>query len=325
MDEVAGKRRASCMTGEKGDYERTSLWREIRLNRLTQLALASIGVAVAVLGLKLVAWWLTGSVALFSDAMESIVNVAAAAAAFLALHISSQPPDYNHPYGHHKAEYFSAVIEGALIMVAALIIFEEAYRSFQHPKVIHTPMLGLGVNAVASVVNGLWAYLLQREGRRARSPALIADAKHLFADVISSTGVIAGVILAVMTGWYMLDPILGALVAVNIVWSGSVLLRESVGGLMDEAAPPEIVETLKQVIATHGEGAIEAHDLRTRHAGQVIFIEFHLVVPGMMSVSEAHIICDRIEAKMRAAVPNVRVSIHLEPEHKAKLTGIGIL
>jgi cation diffusion facilitator family transporter len=174
-------------------------------------------------------------------------------------------------------------------------------------------------------VNGLWASLLQREGRSARSPALTADAKHLFADVISSSGVIVGVLLAVATGWEMLDPILGALVAINIVWSGSMLVRQSVGGLMDEAAPPEVVETLKKIIAQHGGGAIEAHDLRTRHAGQVIFVDFHLVVPGIMSVSEAHVICDRIEAQMRAVLPGVRVSIHLEPEHKAKLTGIGIL
>jgi cation diffusion facilitator family transporter len=301
------------------------LLKELGLNRLTRLALASIGIAVFVLALKLLAWRMTGSIALFSDAMESIVNVAAAAAAFLALTISAQPADYNHPYGHHKAEYFSAVIEGALIIVAALIIFQEAFSRYMNPRPIETPMMGLGVNAAASVVNALWASLLQREGRRARSPALTADAKHLFTDVLSSAAVIAGVVLAVVTGWEMLDPLLGALVAINIVWSGSLLVRESVGGLMDEAAPPEVIETLKEIIAQQGDGAIEAHDLRTRHAGQVTFVDFHLVVPGIMSVSEAHVICDRIEARMRAVLPGVRVSIHLEPEHKAKLTGIGIL
>jgi len=290
-----------------------------------RLAVGSIVVGLVVLGLKFAAYWLTGSVALYSDALESIVNVAAAVAALVAIRLSAKPADRNHPYGHHKAEYFSAVIEGVLIIVAALSIARASYLAIVTPHDPDFSMLGIGINAAASVINGIWAAVLIRQGRVRRSPALAADGRHLLTDVVSSVGVLAGVILAALTGYVLLDPILALFVAVNILWSGWVLVKSSVGGLMDEAVPPEALETIRTLISENAAGAIEAHDLRTRQAGRVTFIDFHLVVPGELSVLDAHAICDRIEAALRAEVGEAVITIHVEPEDKAKHTGVVVL
>ncbi|MGJ3262194.1 MAG: cation diffusion facilitator family transporter [Salinarimonas sp.] len=290
-----------------------------------RLAVGSIAVGVLVLGLKLAAWWLTGSVALYSDALESIVNVAAAVAALVAIRLSAKPADRNHPYGHHKAEYFSAVIEGVLIILAALSIAHAAWGALSAPHQPDFTPVGIAVNALASVINAVWATVLIRAGRARRSPALAADGRHLMTDVVSSVGVLVGVILAAVTGWLILDPILALLVAVNILWSGWQLVVSSVGGLMDEAVASEDLEAIRTVISRHADGAIEAHDLRTRRAGRVTFIDFHLVVPGGMTVCEAHEICDRIEGGLRAAVGEAVITIHVEPEDKAKHTGVLVL
>ena len=178
---------------------------------------------------------------------------------------------------------------------------------------------------LASVVNGIWAIVLMREGRSLRSPALEADGRHLMTDVVSSAGVAIGVVAAVLTGALWLDALLAALVAINILWSGWQVLRGSVGGLMDESVPEDDLETMRELISANADGAVEAHDLRARHAGQATFVEFHLVVPGEMSVEAAHDICDRIEAAMMAAFDGCRVTIHVEPEHKAKHSGIVVL
>lgn len=292
---------------------------------VTRLAIGSIVVGVAVLGLKFAAYWLTGSIALYSDALESIVNVAAAIAALVAIRLSAKPADRNHPYGHHKAEYFSAVIEGVLIIVAALSIARAAYSALITPHEPEFTLLGIGANALASAINAVWAWILIREGRARRSPALSADGRHLFTDVLSSLGVLAGIGLAVLTGYVILDPILALLVAVNILWSGWKLVASSVGGLMDEAVDADELARIRTVISDHAHGAIEAHDLRTRSAGRVTFIDFHLVVPGELSVMEAHTICDRIEAGLRAAVGEAVITIHIEPEDKAEHTGVLVL
>lgn len=289
---------------------------------IPKLALANIGVGIAVLGLKYLAFMLTGSIALYSDALESIINVAAALGVFLAVRLSAKPADKNHPYGHHKVEYFAAVIEGSLIVVAALSIFHAAYVGYLNPKLLTAPMEGLLVNAVATVINGVWCWVLIRQGRRQRSPAIVADGKHLLTDVLSSVGVLLGVSLVVATGWAVLDPILAALVALNILWSGWGLVKTSVGGLMDEAAASDVVERIQALISTHATGALEAHDLRTRHAGRATFIDFHLVVPGHMAVSDAHDICDRIERAIRDEIEDAVTTIHVEPENKAKHSGI---
>jgi cation diffusion facilitator family transporter len=298
---------------------------EARQSSAARLAAGSVAVAVAVLALKAMAWWVTGSVALYADALESIVNVAAALAALLAVRLSALPADANHPYGHSKAEYFSAVLEGALIIVAALLILHEAWGAFQAPRAPEQAGIGLAVAAVASGINAAWALFLGRRGKALRSPALIADARHLWADVVTSAGVLVGVGLVTLTGFLWLDPLLAALTAVNIIFSGWRLLRESVGGLMDEAVPPATMERIRRIVAEQASGAIEAHDLRSRHAGRHTFLEFHLVVPGDMRVSESHEICDRIEAALKAELEDAIITIHVEPEAKAKQQGVPVL
>lgn len=290
-----------------------------------RVALASIFVGIAVLALKYLAYRWTGSVALYSDALESIVNVASAIAAFLAVWFAAKPADSNHPYGHHKAEYMAAVLVGVLIVLAALSIGHEAWTNYLDPHPVDFTPEGLGVNALATVLNGIWATVLVRIGRGHRSMALVADGKHLYTDVFSSLGVLAGVILVMLTGIRELDSLLAGLVALNILWSGWGLMKESLGGLMDEAVAPALQDRIRDVISTSADGAIEAHDLRTRSAGHVVFVDFHLVVPADMTVERAHDICDRIEAAISKEVPGARTTIHVEPEHKAKHTGIVVI
>ena len=292
---------------------------------IVRIAIASILVGVLVLAIKTVAWWLTDSIALLADALESIVNVAAAIAALVAIRISARPADATHPYGHHKAEFFSAVLEGVLIIVAALLILRESYFGLLSPRAMDLPIEGLLVNGAATAINAVWAWVLVHQGAKARSPALVADGRHLFTDVVTSVGVAIGVFLAIVTGWWMLDPIMAGLVALNILWSGFRVMRESLSGLMDEAVPPETLDRVRDIISKEAGGAVEAHDLKTRHAGQATFIDFHLVVPGDMTVYDAHEICDRVESALREGVDGAKVTIHVEPEHKQKHSGIVVL
>ncbi len=290
-----------------------------------KIATIGVGVAFVIFALKYIAFYVTGSVALYSDALESIVNIATAVAALIALQVSAKPADANHPYGHHKAEYFSVVLEGVLIIIAALSIFREAYFGFLSPQLPSAPAQGLTLNGIAAVLNAIWGFVLVREGRRQSSPALVADGKHLYTDVLSSVGVIVGLTLAMATGLPILDPILAALVAINILWQGWALIRESLSGLMDEAVSPELLEKIRLIISVYAEGALEAHDVRTRHAGRMTFVDFHLVVPGLMSVSEAHDICDRVEKALREEMTDALITIHVEPEEKAKHQGVVVL
>ncbi len=295
------------------------------MSQTMKIASASIVIGVIVLGLKTLAWWLTGSVALMSDALESIVNVATAIAALVAIKVASRPADHVHPYGHHKAEFFSAVLEGVMIIVAALLILREAYHGIMAPRLLDAPIEGLLINIAAGVLNAVWCRVLIRRGTALKSPALVADGHHLFADVVTSAGVVIGVTLAVMTGWAILDPILAGLVALNILWSGWKVMTSSLSGLMDEAVPDDVMTLIRATIADRATGAIEAHDLRTRHAGRATFIDFHLVVDGDTTVSRAHEICDRIEAELKAKLPSAEITIHVEPEHKAKHSGVLVL
>lgn len=290
--------------------------------RTARLALASIPVAILVMGLKYGAYFITGSAALYSDALESIVNVVAAAAASTAIIYARRPADEDHPYGHHKAEYFSAVVEGVMIVIAALLIFEEAARAFLHPRVLTDPVSGFAVNLVAAAINGGWAVLLIRVGRADRSPALVADGRHVMADVWTSLGVIVGLVLSLATGWLWLDPVMAMLVAVNIVREGWMVISESVDGLMDRAVPEDEAERIRAVIHDNASGAIEAHDIKTRFAARATFIEFHLVVDADMTVERSHGICDTIEAALRNEIPGARVTIHVEPHYKEKGEGV---
>jgi cation diffusion facilitator family transporter len=290
-----------------------------------RFALGSMFAGCLVLGLKGAAWWLTGSAALYSDALESIVNVAASLIAWIALRFAARPADANHPYGHDKAEFFAAVIEGVLITVAALLIFDEAWISWRHVRALDAPFQGIALNAVATVINAVWSVVMVSAGRRLRSPALLADGRHLMADVVTSVGIAAGVFLAVFTGQFILDPLLAAATGVYVLWSGIRMISSSVSGLMDEAPEPAVVNRIRELVANSAAGAIEAHDLRTRHAGRITFLEFHLVVPGSMTVAAAHQICDRIEDALRAEMNHLMITIHVEPEEKAKQGGVPVL
>ncbi len=294
--------------------------------KITQkLALGSVAISLLVLGAKFYAYAATGSVALLSDALESIINVATAVAAVWALHVAEQPADARHPYGHTKAEYLSAVAEGVLIVGAAVAIFWQAALSFLTPHGVEQPLLGIAASSIGSVLNAAWSFVLQREGRKSRSPALIADGKHLQVDVVTSIGVLLGFALVFLTGQKFLDPAIAALVALHVLWSGWQLMSESVGGLMDEAVPDDRMARIRELIAGNADGAIEAHDIKSRCAGRLTFIEFHLVVPGTMNVSDAHDICDRIERVLKTDGPDTSVSIHVEPDNKRKHSGITVL
>lgn len=287
--------------------------------KVATLAFWSIVVAFGVLALKAVAWWMTGSVALYSDALESTVNVVASLAAFWAIRVSHMPADADHQHGHHKAEYFSAVLEGVLIVVAALLIIAAAWEALKTPAPIEQPWEGLAVNGFATLLNAVWASVLIRTGRSERSPALVADGKHIMTDVVTSLGVIVGLIAVVLTGYRILDPLLAIVVALNILYQGWQVIGGSLSGLMDKAVPVEDNMHIRDIISANSKGALEVHDLKTRLAGRATFIEFHLIVDGDMPVRESHVICDRIEDALRAEIPSVRVIIHVEPDDEAKL------
>lgn len=284
------------------------------IRTVQRLALWGIPFAFFVMGLKLVAWWVTGSVALLSDAMESSVNVIAAIVAFAAISYAAKPADKTHPFGHHKAEYLSAVLEGVLIVVAALLIVKEALPAVFAPTRMDAPALGLAINFAAAVCNAIWATVLIRAGKRYRSPALAADGQHILSDVVTSVGVLVGLVLAILTGYAVLDPLLAVLVALNILYQGWKVIAHSVDGLMDHAVEQEEAEAIKAAIAANATGSLGAHDLKTRRAGAATFVDFHLVVPATMPVGQAHDICDRLEDAIRAVQPGAQIAIHVEPE-----------
>jgi cation diffusion facilitator family transporter len=279
-----------------------------------KLAFWSIPLAVGVMGLKLIAWYVTGSVALLSDALESTVNIIAALIAFYVIRYAQRPADDDHQYGHHKAEYISAVVEGVLIIVAAMLIVQEAWGALFDPRLPDAPVLGLFINGVAGVVNFLWATLLIRVGKAQRSPALSADGHHIMSDVVTSAGVLVGLILAIVTGYAILDPLMAIFVAINILFQGYKVISHSVGGLMDRALEQDDIDAVRKAISDNTSGVLDVHDLRTRQAGSAAFVAFHIVVPADMSVSKAHDICDRMEDAIMAILPGASIAIHVEPE-----------
>ena len=291
------------------------------MDKTLRIAKASIAIGLLVLALKAAAWRLTGSAAFYSDALETVVNVAASAIAYAALRFAARPADDNHPYGHDKAEFLAAVVEGALIVVAAISILQNAWSAWRHPHPLHAPLMGTALSLTATAINAGWALVLLRAARRARSPALHADARHLIGDVAISMGVVAGVTLVLLTGILRLDAAVGAATAIYVLWSGMRVISQSMAGLMDMAPTDDTVQRIERVLKSHGSGAIEVHDIRARQAGRATFVQFHLVVPGAMRVDESHAICDRIEAALQADMGHLVVNIHVEPEHKAKHAG----
>jgi len=294
----------------------------------------SIAAAIATILLKGIAWWLTGSVGLLSDALESFVNLAGALMAFAMLTLAAAPADDKHAYGHGKAEYFSSAFEGFLILLAAASIGYAAIDRFLHPQELAELGVGLVVSVIASLINLFAAFELLKAGRTYRSITLEADAKHLMTDVWTSVGVIAGVGLVWLSGWLWLDPLIALLVAANIVWTGWQLLHRSASGLMDEVLPPAQLAAIEQVLDTYRRQGLVFEELLTRQAGMQAFISLHVRVPGDWSVKQGHDWLERIEADIRAVVPGGQVTTHLEPiedsvslidatlEHPEAFTGI---
>ncbi|MBV8870491.1 MAG: cation transporter [Acetobacteraceae bacterium] len=295
------------------------------MSRAERIAIGSIGIGCLVLALKGAAWWVSGSAAFYSDALETTVNVAASLIAFYAIRLAAKPADAEHPYGHDKAEFFAAVVEGVLIVIAALSIFREAWQQAWAPRPLTLSPLAFALSLVATGLNGFWSIVLHRAGTRLRSAALAADARHLMSDVVTSLGIVVGVAVVLATGERLIDPALATLAGVYVLWSGVRTMSASVGGLMDAAPDPAVVARIRALVSDTATGAIEAHDLRSRHAGRLTFLEFHLVVPGSMTVAESHAICDRIEAALKSEMEYLVITIHVEPEAKAKQHGVPVL
>ncbi len=276
-------------------------------------AILSIGAAVLTIALKFGAYLLTGSVGLLSDALESGVNLAAALVAFWALGFAAKPPDATHAFGHSKAEYFSSGLEGALILVAAVSISVTAWERLFHPAPLNGLGLGLGLSLVATAVNAGVALVLLRAGRRLRSITLRADAHHLLTDVWTSVGVVLGLLLVKLTGALVLDPVIALLVAVNIVWTGVKLLKETGSGLLDSALPAAEQQIVTAILSDYDNQGIQFHALRTRVAGSRRFVTFHILVPGEWTVQRGHDLCEEIELAIAKALPDTHVMTHLEP------------
>lgn len=273
----------------------------------------SIGAAVLTMALKFVAFALTGSVGLLSDALESLVNLVAALIAFWALTLAARPADEEHTYGHSKAEYFASGIEGALIVLAAVSIAFAAWPRLVHPQPLEKVGIGLVIAAAGAAINGGVALVLAQAGLRLRSVSLQADSRHLMTDVWTTCGVLAGVALVGITGWLILDPIIALIVAANIVWTGVKLVRESGLGLMDTALPAADQRLIAHVQAVYQAKGIEFHALRTRRSGSRRFVSMHVLVPGDWTVKRGHDLCEEIELALREALPETTVFTHLEP------------
>lgn len=279
----------------------------------SKFALLSIVAAVATIALKTLAWWLTGSVGLLSDAIEGTINLAGATVALAMISVAARPPDEDHAYGYTKAEYFSSGLEGTLILIAAVAIGIAAVDRLITPRPLEHVGPGLVVSAAASLINYLVARRLYEAGQHYRSIALEADARHLMTDVWTSAGVIAGVAAVWVTGWQRLDPLIALAVAANIVWSGYRLMHRSIHGLLDRALPPEQMDTLTGVLDRYRAQGIDFHALRTRQAGARSFISLHVLVPADWTVAQGHSLAHEVETDIRTALPNAGVMTHVEP------------
>jgi cation diffusion facilitator family transporter len=280
---------------------------------LRRLMALSVVAAVLTMALKLAGYWLTGSVGMLSDALETVLNVIAALTASFSLWYAAQPVDVGHTYGHRKIEFFSSGLEGALIFGAAVAIAWYAIHRFLQPEAPQAIAAGAVVLLVSSVINLAVARVLIRVGRAHRSIVLEADGRHLMADVWTSAAVLAGLVLVQLTGQVWIDPAVALLVAVNIARSGIDLMRRSFNGLMDHSLPAEEQARVRAAIEGHLQPGMDYHALRTRQAGTDRFADFHLLVPGRLTVSQAHALTERIEAAVQEALPGIEVTVHVEP------------
>ncbi|MHA7861109.1 cation diffusion facilitator family transporter [Tessaracoccus sp. Y36] len=280
---------------------------------LTRFAWLSIAAALLTIVLKMGAWWVTGSVGLLSDAAESVVNLVAAFVALYVLKLAARPADKNHHFGHTKAEYFSSGVEGVLIFIAAAAILVFGIQRLMDPRPIEEVGLGLGISVVAALVNGGVAFVLMRAGKKHNSITLRADAKHLYTDLITTAGVIVGILLVGLTGWDWLDPVIAILVGLNILWTGWRLVMESSSGLMDESLPKETNTRLRAILDEHTNEHVQFHAFRTRVSGARAFMEMHMLVPGSWTVQEGHDAMEDLVDLIQDEFPDLRVLGHLEP------------
>lgn len=274
----------------------------------------SVLVALVTMGTKFAGYILTGSVGLFSDAAESVVNLVAALVGLWAVTLAARPADEEHTYGHTKSEYFASGAEGALILVAAVVIAYEAIPRIVNPQPIEQAGLGLAFSVLGALINGGLAWFMLRASKRLRSVTLEADAHHLLTDVWTTAGVIVGVVLVVFTGWNVLDPLIALLVALNILWTGIRLLRETGLGLLDTALPREDLEAIRHILVDYQQQGLVFHALRTRRSGTRRFISFHILVPGDWTVLHGHAVCEEIELKIQERLPESTAFTHLEPQ-----------
>lgn len=273
----------------------------------------SVAVAVATIALKTGAWWVSGSVSLLSDALESLVNLAGAMFALAMVTVASRPADDDHPYGHHKAEYFSSGFEGVLIFAAALAIIWAAAQRLIEPQPLEAVGLGLVLSVISSAMNGVLAWSMLRKARAVRSVALEGDARHLFTDVWTSAGVVVGLLAATFTGWLWLDPVIAILVALNILREGARLVRASGSGLLDEAVEPETLAEIEKVLEGFRHQAIRFDHVNTRKAGQRRFVDMHMHMPAGWTLGRAAALRTSVEQALMSAVPGLRATIQLLP------------
>jgi cation diffusion facilitator family transporter len=294
---------------------------------LIVFAWLSIAAAIVTIVLKVIAWRVTGSVGMLSDAAESLVNLVAAILALAMLTVAAKPADQDHLYGHAKAEYFSAAFEGIMIFVASVAIIVAAVSRLLDPQPLTNPDSGVIVGAVAAAINGAVGVVLIRAGRKHNSITLVADGKHLWTDVVTTVGVIVALIVVKLTGWVILDPIIALAVGINIIVTGTKLIASAVRGLMDETLPPEENRAIAQLLADNATDDVIFHGLRTRQAGRMRFVSFDMLVPGDWSVQRGHDLVEEIEQKLAALWPETHIAVHLEPredprsydDHEAEL------
>ena len=279
----------------------------------SKFAVLSIVAALVTIALKVLAWWLTDSVGLLSDAIEGTINIVGATVALAMISVAARPPDEDHAFGYTKAEYFASGLEGTLILIAAIAIGYVAVDRLITPRPIEHFGPGLVVSAGAALINYVVARRLFQAGHHYRSIALEADARHLMTDVWTSVGVIAGVAAVWLTGWERLDPLIALAVAANIVWSGYKLMQRSVHGLLDRALPPEQMRALDDALKRYRARGIEFHALRTRQAGARSFVTLHVLVPAEWTVAQGHNLAHEVELDIRAALPDAGVLTHVEP------------
>ena len=297
----------------------------IQNSKALKLTLLSLFISILIFGFKLLAFFITKSVAIYSDAMESIINIVSATIALLGTKIALKPPDEEHPYGYTKFEYFISICEASFIIGVSISIFWKAYQSFLYPKSFENLSTGFIIILITILLNSALSYFIYKQGKKENSPILISHAYHIFTDIITTGGVIAGVYIAQLSKLWIIDPIIASLISINILYFGYKIIKNSVSSLLDASLPQEKVTSIQNIIEntiknfSHKDYKIhDIHDLKTRRAGRKGFIEFHLTVSGNMSVKMAHDLCDELEKKITDKFPELSVTIHIEPEEEKK-------